>query len=44
VGSVGIVAASRPPLQVRVWGWPADAGELRELAVGIASGNGRSLP
>jgi hypothetical protein len=35
VGSLGVVAASRRPLRVRVYGWPANGDELAEMTAAV---------
>jgi hypothetical protein len=35
VGSVGLIAGSRPPLRVRTYGWPVDAADLVELGATV---------
>jgi hypothetical protein len=35
VGSVCLIAASRPPLRVRTYGWPVDAADLVELGATV---------
>lgn len=36
VGSLSVIVGSRPPLALRAYGWPADAGELGELNTTLA--------
>ena len=35
VGSVGLIAGSRPPLRVRAYGWPVDAADLVEFGATV---------
>jgi hypothetical protein len=36
VGSLGVVAASRSPLRMRVYGWPTNGAELAEMTTTVA--------
>jgi hypothetical protein len=36
IGSLGVIAGSRPPLRIRAYGWPADVSELGELNTAVA--------
>ena len=37
IGSLGVIVASRLPLQMRAWGWPVDGGDLAELSVALTT-------